>query len=509
MVERLNNTIETQVSEGNTLVSQVTENKQVIQTTIQNVPQVQTVLQNGINVSSQINAPFVEVTSVNGMTGDVITEAEILDFEANKYYRKSTLVNHDGKLYWAKENFTSGSTFDSDDWNAVEAGDINWSDITGKPTFATVATSGSFDDLSNKPNFATVATSGSYTDLINTPSPYSLPIASDSVLGGIKVGENLTIDENGILSASGGGQGGKVFYITDTLNTMGGNFPSLFRIFKDSAYTEEAELGEISGELQLGTPLSVRVEQRNQSGMYLWGTIESGFSASGMERFCIRMMGLTMGNPTDFLVINTMSISATTFYYQANDITPVSYIPTASTSTKGTVRIGNGLNITSAGLLSTKLQFVDGPSAEDIDWSLVINKIYPVGSIYISTTLDTVAKVQTAFGGTWVAWGSGRVPIGVDSSQTEFNSVEKTGGNKTHTHGLTNGYAKLILKGNGQVRYQERSVAAWTDNYYVPSAGSGGSGSDSQGYATNLGGSTDAGSSLQPYITCYMYKRTA
>lgn len=34
--------------------------------------------------------------------------------------------------------------------------------------------------------------------------------------------------------------------------------------------------------------------------------------------------------------------------------------------------------------------------------------------------------------GTWVLWGSGRVPVGVDTSQTEFNTVEKTGGEKSH-----------------------------------------------------------------------------
>ena len=39
----------------------------------------------------------------------------------------------------------------------------------------------------------------------------------------------------------------------------------------------------------------------------------------------------------------------------------------------------------------------------------------------------------TTFGGTWVAWGSGRVPVGVDTGQGEFNSVEETGGQKTHT----------------------------------------------------------------------------
>ena len=45
-----------------------------------------------------------------------------------------------------------------------------WNDITGKPSFATVATSGSYSDLINKPSLATVATSGNYVDLINTPS---------------------------------------------------------------------------------------------------------------------------------------------------------------------------------------------------------------------------------------------------------------------------------------------------------------------------------------------------
>lgn len=56
---------------------------------------------------------------------------------------------------------------------------VAWGDIAGKPTLATVATSGSYNDLSNKPdlsiyalssNLATVATSGSYNDLIDKPT---------------------------------------------------------------------------------------------------------------------------------------------------------------------------------------------------------------------------------------------------------------------------------------------------------------------------------------------------
>lgn len=61
--------------------------------------------------------------------------------------------------------------------------DGSWLSVTGKPSFATVATSGSYNDLTNKPSFfdgawlsitgkpsfATVATSGSYNDLTNIP----------------------------------------------------------------------------------------------------------------------------------------------------------------------------------------------------------------------------------------------------------------------------------------------------------------------------------------------------
>lgn len=53
-------------------------------------------------------------------------------------------------------------------------GSVAWASVTGKPTFATVATSGDYADLTGKPTLATVATSGSYTDLTNKPTIPSL-----------------------------------------------------------------------------------------------------------------------------------------------------------------------------------------------------------------------------------------------------------------------------------------------------------------------------------------------
>ena len=68
------------------------------------------------------------------------------------------------------------------------ADSVNWENVVGKPTFATVATSGDYNDLTNKPTIptaythpdthpasmitglSTVATSGSYADLTNKPT---------------------------------------------------------------------------------------------------------------------------------------------------------------------------------------------------------------------------------------------------------------------------------------------------------------------------------------------------
>lgn len=188
MAERLNNTIETQINDGNTIISQITDNSQPLQTVIQDVPQVQTILQNGINVSSQINAPFVEVTSVNGKTGDVITEPVVGIFEPNHYYLKNTMIGHNSNLYYAKETFTSGSLFDVNDWYTVEGNQITidstMSTTSENPVQNKVITN-ALNDKVNSSDLAEVATSGSFTDLINVPT---LPVVNDAT---------LTIQKNG------------------------------------------------------------------------------------------------------------------------------------------------------------------------------------------------------------------------------------------------------------------------------------------------------------------------
>lgn len=133
-----------------------------------------------------------------------------------------------------------------------------------------------------------------------------------------------------------------------------------------------------------------------------------------------------------------------------------------------------------------------------------LNKIYPVGSIYISTSS---INPGTYLGGTWVSFGAGRTIVGLDSNDTNFDTVEETGGEKTHT--LT--VQEMPSHRHGQW-YENSSGSNYPSNnhYYFHrssiDAGSFSGWVDSSGM-TDTGGS-QAHNNLQPYITTYMWKRT-
>ncbi len=157
--------------------------------------------------------------------------------------------------------------------------------------------------------------------------------------------------------------------------------------------------------------------------------------------------------------------------------------------------------------------------------------IYPVGSIYMSVKS---ANPSTYFGGTWVAWGSGRVPVGINTSDTNFSTVEKTGGASTvtlttsqmpsHTHTFTGSSATTDSKG-AHTHTLNLNKTAWsgssssrvvvdsTDYTALTNNKTSSNGAHTHSVtAKGTNASTGGGGShtnLQPYIVCYMWKRTA
>lgn len=138
--------------------------------------------------------------------------------------------------------------------------------------------------------------------------------------------------------------------------------------------------------------------------------------------------------------------------------------------------------------------------------------LYPVGSIYINATNSTNPGTLLGFG-TWVAFGAGRVPVGFDATQTEFDTAEETGGEKTHTltvaempaHNHTIGDWLFNGAAASGVHYgygYQTNTGALTDRTTYTSSG------EVQGGVRDTGGG-GAHNNLQPYITVYMWKRTA
>ena len=170
---------------------------------------------------------------------------------------------------------------------------------------------------------------------------------------------------------------------------------------------------------------------------------------------------------------------------------------------------------------------------EDVSFSKLtwlLNLIYPVGSIRMTTS---TTGATTFLGGTWVLWGAGKVPVGVDTSDTDFKTVEKTGGAKTvtlvtanlpsHSHTLSSG---TVTVANAAAHTHQASSGTYKvgsgngSNYkYFTNGGSTGPATTGEGGAhghtatlsgsTGTSGSGTAHSNVQPYITCYFYKRTA
>jgi len=186
----------------------------------------------------------------------------------------------------------------------------------------------------------------------------------------------------------------------------------------------------------------------------------------------------------------------------------------------GTCEAGGGLGISGNG----RLQIQDGQidlvklstdSALNSGLYGVLDKVYPVGSIYQSTTQSTTPDALF-FGGTglttWVAVGEGKVLVGIKASDPDFDIV----GSGTNTNGTTGD--KTITLTTTQIPphnhvyqnvsgFQTPNDIVGTDNFVRGlidvTSGNGNVGENGDGT-----GNAAPHNNLQPYEVVYMWKRT-
>jgi hypothetical protein len=145
----------------------------------------------------------------------------------------------------------------------------------------------------------------------------------------------------------------------------------------------------------------------------------------------------------------------------------------------------------------------------------VKESLFPVGAIY-TAIVSTNPGTLLGFG-TWTAFGAGRTMVGYDAGNALFDTAEETGGSAdavtvSHTHTATStvtdpGHAHTIKTGEGfsggnSVQYTN----SITGNLSVINNNTTGI---TVATSVSTTGSSGTNANYQPYITVYLWKRTA
>lgn len=181
------------------------------------------------------------------------------------------------------------------------------------------------------------------------------------------------------------------------------------------------------------------------------------------------------------------------------------------------------------------IPIVDNPisngETKKITLASLMSFIYPIGSIFTSVVSTSPT---TLFGfGTWSAFGAGRVLVGLDSGQTEFDTVEETGGAKTHTlvtgeipsHTHIQDAHNHTVTDPGHTHLTQRypTATGTSSGFTIDTSMSGTLADNTLPTKSNITGITidnatptnqntgggGAHNNLQPYIVVYFWKRTA
>lgn len=178
----------------------------------------------------------------------------------------------------------------------------------------------------------------------------------------------------------------------------------------------------------------------------------------------------------------------------------------ASTPTNGVFLAGNGTGTSTWRSLTTT----------DIGFSplSVLQQVYPVGCIY---TEITGVNPGTTFGfGTWIQYAQGEVLVGQKTGDPNFGTVGNTGGEATHVlsvsempshnHAITDpGHTHSYSSTRGNIVWNGGSSSGLD-----PTLGNGNTTiSNTTGITINNTGSGSAHNNLQPYITVFVWNRTA
>lgn len=210
-------------------------------------------------------------------------------------------IGSGGPMYFCVSESASTFATKFKEFTAGSATSVPWSGVTGKPTFATVATSGSYNDLTNKPTIPSL--SGYATQNWVTSHGYltSIPAATASVLGGVKIGSNISVSSGTISLTSANVTSALGFTPAKTsdIPEIPIALPNPYALtINGTSYT-----GSSAVSISTSKPLRVR--------MLTSSTVDAGYSYScGTSKAISTLNGFSSTNP-DSVIISSVKLTFT------------------------------------------------------------------------------------------------------------------------------------------------------------------------------------------------------
>lgn len=211
------------------------------------------------------------------------------------------------------------------------------------------------------------------------------------------------------------------------------------------------------------------------------------------EGLAIYIEGVRL-HPPDWTATTLTRVTLATSYAAGSKILFLQNEPTGEASFLAQSQ--NLADVPNKATARANLELLTSTSFLNDFWKLMMQRTYPVGEVFTTRQIGNPSSILGF--GTWERYAQGRVLVGFDEADSSFNALDKTGGAKTH----------VLTEAEMPAHTHSNIVALGTTNDFDTTGGNSGGVRRATSQTGSAGGG-QAHNNLQPYITVFMWKRTA
>lgn len=165
-------------------------------------------------------------------------------------------IGSGGPMYFCVSESASTFATKFKEFTAGSATSVPWSGVTGKPTFATVATSGSYNDLTNKPTIPSLSGYATQNWVTSQGYLTSIPAATSSTYGGIQIGYTTSGKNYAVQLSNGKAYVNVPWTDTNTTYSAGTNI-SISETTINCTYTLPTASSSVLGGVKVGSNITL------------------------------------------------------------------------------------------------------------------------------------------------------------------------------------------------------------------------------------------------------------